>query len=557
MKKNLLIAAIAITALASCSSNDFVGDESPQTSSGNVGAISFTSGTPAITRATGAEAASALGNSFNVYGTKTVSGTSGDETSNVFATNTYAQATTGDASAGTYTVSWTANSGGSTASNTSGWDYVTGNQTIKYWDYSAKKYEFVAYKATVGSPTIAKYRINGFTVTASAEQLAGLYVADKITLNNTGENPDVNNQPTKPATGYNKIGNIVQFTFRSSATKVRLGIYETIPGYQVRKVEFRPNTSGQGAEFVSSKTNAILSGSFNGTSSSTEGTYNVTYDGETGVAVFGNTAAASNHFDFGTFASQQSVLGESSTTPMWASGSANYQIVLPNTDHVGNMILYVDYELYNSVSGETIGVYGAKAVVPSIYMKWNPNYAYTYLFKISDNTNGTTGTEGTSPEGLFPITFDAVSIATTDGPQVGTITTVSTPAITTYQNGSVSESGITYANANGAIYITVNTNGTLETLTSKIKLYKLDAADADATEADLVLVPSKLTNKEVTGEVTDKLTILSGDGETVQGITFAASTSAKFTPSAGETYAVEFTDSGVKHYKVIKVAAAQ
>lgn len=564
MKKHLLIAAIAITALASCSSNDFVGDESPQTSSGNVGAIQFSSTTPKITRGAQSDA-SDLGYSFAVYATKTVPGTPDAVTSNVFAHNAIGSP---DAN-GNHTPYWVwYNTGtfGTTSSNTNNWEYVgaAGAQTIpngtftlpsaqeiKYWDYSATRYDFVAYKATVETgtgadkrPMITNYTTSGFTVQATPAQLAGLYVADKKVITSSN------------------YRDVVQFTFRSSATKVRLGIYETIPGYKVQNVTFRPATSGQNQEFASTSINACLSGSFNGTSSSTEGTYNVTYNATTGIAEFTTSAEASDYFDFGSFPSYQSPLGESSTDPTWA-GSSSYQSVLPNTNHVANMILYVDYELYNDVSGETIVVSGAKAVVPAMYMTWNPNYAYTYLFKISDNTNGTTGAEGgTSPAGLFPITFDAVTIAATGDQSVGTITTVSTPAITTYQAGSVgdgvySTNGITYANANGPIYITVNIDGTLQTLTNKIKLYKLDPADADATEADLIIVPAKLTNKEVTGEVADKLTILSGDGETVQSITFAASTSAKFTPAAGQTYAVEFTDSGVKHYKVIKVATPQ
>ena len=134
---------------------------------------------------------------------------------------------------------------------------------------------------------------------------------------------------------------------------------------------------------------------------------------------------------------------------------------------------------------------------------------------------------------------------------MGTITTVSTPAITTYQKGSVvdkeetavSEHGITYAAGEEPIYITVNTAGTLEELTlSNTKLYKLAAADADATEADLILAPSKLTDKEVTGD--DKLSLLS-DEVSVQGITFATSTTVKFSPAAGQTYAVEFSKDAV------------
>ena len=570
MKKTYLILATAIVAFASCSDNTYMGDPDFGGNTGNGGAISFGGIAPQITRAAGtATDAKNLGYSFAVYATKTVSST----TSNVFAHNAIG---TPDANSNhtPYWVWYNTDTHNTTASNTSNWEYVGAagaktipesgtftlptTQEIKYWDYSASQYDFVAYKATVEEgtgdakrPKITNYTTSGFT----PAQLAGLYVADKIKVTSA------NNSPSTPGTlpaAETKIGDIVQFTFRSSATKVRLGIYETVPGYVVQNVKFRPATSGEGAEFIETTDNAKLSGTFNGSSSSTEATYNVTYNSTTGIAEFATSASTSKFFDFGTFASATpTALGESSTTPMWASGSSAYQSVLPNTDHVANMILYVDYDLYNSTSGETIHVYGAKAVVPSIYMKWNPNYAYTYLFKISNNTNGTTGTVGTSPAGLYPITFDAVTIAATDGQQVGTITTVSTPAITTYQNGSVSTEGITYANANGAIYITVNTNGTLETLTSSIKLYKLDAADADATEADLILVPSKLTGKEVTGEVADKLTILSGNGETVQGISFAVTTTAKFTPAAGQTYAVEFTDgSSVKHYKVIKVAAA-
>ena len=543
--KYFIFAASALVALASCSSNDFVGDESLLENSGS-GAIAFSSSTPTITRASGADAAAKLDYKFKVYGVKSVSSTY----SNVFATNAYSADATYNAAP--YWVWYTTSTAGTTTSNTANWEYVgaagshgtadhqatlTADQTIKYWDYSADKYEFVAYSATSGEPTITKYQKDGFTVTATAAQLAGLYIADKLTITTKNANP------AKPATGHNQIGDIVQFTFRAAGTKVRLGIYETISGYVVKNVKFRPNAS----EFTETTDNAILSGRFNGTSSGASGTYNVTYNATTGIAEFDNTAAsANNYFDFGTFASATTDVGTTSIAPMWASGSADYQSVLPNTDNVGNMILYVDYDLYNSISGETIHVTGAKAVVPQMYMTWNPNYAYTYLFKISDNTNGTTGVPGTSPEGLFPITFDALTIATTDGAQVGTITTVSTPAITTYQNGSVSDAGITYTNANGAIYITVNTDGTLASLTSaNTKLYTVEDG---TTEADLILTTKEKTL--VDGGATDALSILA-EAETSQGISFAVGTTAKFTPAAPvspattKTYAIEYLNPAV------------
>lgn len=532
MKKNYLFLATAIVALASCSDNTYMGDL--EGGAGTGGVISFISNTPNLTRASGSDAASALNYKFKVYGVKKVSTTY----SNVFASGVYSAAADYNADPDAYWVWYNASTAHSTTSNTADWDYVGAagthgtasheatvasgkDQTIKYWDYGADQYEFVAYSATVGTPTITKYQKDGFTVNATAAQLAGLYIADKLTINTK------NNNPTKPSSGNNQIGNIVQFTFRAAGTKVRLGIYETIPGYAVQNVKFRPNS----AEFEATTANAKLSGSFNGTSSSTSGTYNVTYNPTTGIAEFDASASASNYFDFGSFASATPTpVGETSIAPMWASGSADYQNVLPNTDNPANMILYVDYDLYNSVSGETIHVKGAKAVVPAMYMTWNPNYAYTYLFKISDNTNGTTGTEGTSPEGIFPITFDALTIATTDGAEVGTITTVSTPSITTYQNGSVSAAGITYAATDKPIYITINTTGTLADLTaSNTKLYTVEAG---TTEADLILTTKTKTASGL-------LSILAANEE-IQGVTFTSGKTAKFTPAASTTYAVEY-----------------
>lgn len=530
--KKIVFFATAIMAMAACTSDEFTGESRFDTTAGTT-PISFVSNTGKFTRATGADAATALGNSFNVYATKTVGGT----TSNVFATNTYS--TDADYNAAPYVVTWGTTTAGSTASNTSGWEYVSGDQTIKYWDYSATQYEFVAYKATVGTPTISKYQKDGFTVEATDEELAGLYIADKVTIT------DKNATPSMPATlKDNKIGDIVQFTFRAGASKVRLGIYETINGYVVKNVNFRPAAS----EFTATTTQAQLSGSFNGegVGGTTKATYTVTYDGTTGVAVLDAAATATNNFKFGSFdSSADAGIGTASNAPTWAGGNADYHAVRPNTDNVGNMTLRVDYDLYNAASGEVIHVKNARAVVPSIYMKWNPNYAYTYLFKISDNTNGTTGVEGTSPEGLFPITFDAVTMAVSDGAEVGNITTVATPAITTFQDGSVSAAGITYAHGTNPIYVTVNTTGTLQTLTTtNTKLYTVPAG---TTEADLVL--ASITKTAATG-----LTILSA-AEEVKGINFAAGTTAKFTPTAAGTYAVEFTDtSNVKYYKVIIVA---
>ncbi len=99
--------------------------------------------------------------------------------------------------------------------------------------------------------------------------------------------------------------------------------------------------------------------------------------------------------------------------------------------------LKVDYTLLSTDgSTETITVTGANAKVPKEYASWKSGYAYTYIFKISQNTNGLTNPSA-GPAGLWPITFDAVVMNDeVDGVQE-TITTVATPSITTYAKGVV------------------------------------------------------------------------------------------------------------------------
>ena len=554
MKKNLFLAALAFVAMASCTSDEFVGENTSPTNGNTTDAIQFTSEAPRVTR-TSADDAAKLNYKFKVFGVKTV----GTSDQRVFATNT--------SGVTPYDVWFEgASSGNTTTSNSSNWEYVGGTgehgttgykvnlstaQTIKYWDYSASEYNFQAWSDvnTGTGATVSAITKNTMTISGTPAQLANLYLADLQTISQS------NNTTT---TEYNKYGGIVQLTFRKAATKVRLGIYETIPGYVVKNIKFY-----YASQANSSTTNAILDGKFVGNSSDSK-EFNVTYSsGTPQKAILTPTSDATNttSFDFGSFDSSTSI-GETSTAPTWASPNSttnNYINVLPNTAaaNIDPMLLYVDYTLYNDISGETINVKGAKAAVPAAYMTWNPNFAYTYLFKISDNTNGTTGsTPGTSPEGLYPITFDAIITATDDGSTQGTITTVSTPSITTYQAGSVTDAGIVYKTGT-AIYLTVEdqADGGLKTLTNggdavgAVQVYYLGTTAK--TEADMQF-------EDFTSSTS--VFSLGSSAATVNGITLPANQHGTFNPSNAGYYAIQYlTTAGTTPaytYKVVYVTAA-
>ena len=184
---------------------------------------------------------------------------------------------------------------------------------------------------------------------------------------------------------------------------------------------------------------------------------------------------------------------------------AGYFTVLPTPSETDPkpILIKCDYTLISDdISGEVINVTGATAAIPAAYSKWEANTRYTYLFKISQNTNGTTGKPGVNPEGLFPITFDAVVTEMTDKTQ-GTTTTVATPSITTYQVGSVTDKGIEYKSGTAIDVTVTNDKGEVQNLTAggttvgSVAVYKFTDA---ITEAE-IQVKGTADATPVTGSV--------------------------------------------------------
>ena len=481
MKKNLFLAALAIVALASCSDENFVGDNSPNGLGDQDGtqAIAFGGSFKAVTRAdkVGADAADLLGNQFVVLGVKG-DGTGADQT-DVFKN---------------YKVTWTQNTAGKTESNTSDWEYVgvspitgiTGvsTQTIKYWDYSATAYDFAAYSAGKGN-TIVTTTPSTNQIKASAISYATTSPDKEASYTLSGTRADltecyITDMLTVVPANYGKE---VVFNFRSLATKVRMAIYETVPGYSVKDVKFHDATGVIKNSTTSITPATSVDATLIGSAFYTGGEYTVSFPhiGSTNSSNSDHNKAhvnlttvsgtdANEGFGSLNYGSAElheaagSYLKRSSSDPSFAGTASPYYLtVLPKED--GTVLeMCIDYTLVaTDGSGEEITIYGAKAFVPAAYTKWLPNYAYTYIFKISDNTNGWTNPNmGTDPAGLFPITFDAVVLDSEETGHQTTITTVAEPSITTYQKGHVYDATNSYNKAK-KVYVQVMQNGALVT----------------------------------------------------------------------------------------------
>lgn len=587
--KYYFLAVLAVTVLAACTSDEIAIVTPPQEDPalGQEGAIMFSSLGRGITRAdfTGVEAADKLGRKFVVAGKK------GSSTAS----------TEGQIAFDNYLVEYAENTAGTTESNSANWEYAGKGpikhaadhgiveQTIKYWDYSKPQYDFIAwstgsktaiYEGTPAAGQVLVSAINpnatataAYTFTGTAADLSECYIADLVTVKKADYGPDKTTGLDRPVT----------FHFRQLGTKVRIGIYETIPGYSVRDVKFY-QTAGLLTDPSTEITTTPALFTTVANDIYKEGTYTVTFPTVDTPASKDNnqahiTFAPKAGTDQSTVVSDWSglnytiaekgektpgsvYLGRTSNTASFAGDAdQNYYVIyLPNESGT-NLNLRVDFTLESiDGGGEVIEVKNAKAQVPSIYTKWSPGFAYTYLFKISDKTNGRTGvydptkaddaTINSDPAGLYPITFDAVVVNAEDNDATQeTITLVATPSITTYQQKSTVVNADEYTVNGQDIFVTVNEGDNLVTLTGKAAIYSIPAGK---TEADVVDAMQMQDDDAAAGTVKGRsgLVLTNATSTLTNSVEFGADGNAisvgtdqalRFTPAASTTYAFVYT----------------
>lgn len=581
------IAAASALALASCSSDDFLGEIQGNEQNGATTTINFGGDTGKITRAssTGKTAADLLENNFVVVGFK---GNKTDAANN----ENYAF--------DHYNVNFNESSANSTLSNLKGWEYVNQDmtvngagkslaqsgatqQTIKYWDHSCASYDFLAFSmgkkgsapkeyATPSSVDKANLATAAYTLTGDVNTLSECYISDMKTA----------------VEKENDYGKPVELSFRHLASKVRMALFETVPGYVISDVKFYDATS------TTPTTEGTLIGTFNNSGTLTvyfpttgivnkdNKDYNKAHVKFTASTAAGETATLSSkgfgavkygNQDEGTIREGSTYLSQNAAKPSYcgAKDKDYYQNVLPSEGKPSAITLRIDYKL-TSVDGtnETINVKGATATVPAKYTEWKSGYAYTYIFKISQDTNGSTG--GTST-GLTAISFDAVVVDDEANGLQETITTVSDNSITTYgyQDNKVTTNGNEYVNGTD-IYATVYSAGAT---VAPQKLYTVTLETGATQTINEASVANALVNgtnnaTDKTWTVTDyagkKMVVTEtadGFATTVTEVPAGPGYTLKVnalkwkgvvTDPATETYyAVEYVNGTKKSYKIVKV----
>lgn len=283
------------------------------------------------------------------------------------------------------------------------------NQYLKYWDMSSQSVEFYAY---------APY-ING-TATATID-----YLSKTITIPDEGIEDGYDDESRHEYMfAYKKVengeyGNEVQLNFKRISACLNIKFYEDVKGYKVDILNLMENDN---SGVAAAPAKAVESGN------TTTYQYGTLYhkggaeidfsDTNPLLTVTGNPAETFNRDaqDHIKFAIPTETLTEEKTDAK--ASATDYYVIPANDDNTQTgLTFHVTYKLTSEDTGETIIVRNATVHVKYDYCKWQPNYVYTYIFRITKSSTGSTGSPVIDPsdpsvgeQALYPIIFDDCTV---------------------------------------------------------------------------------------------------------------------------------------------------
>lgn len=298
-------------------------------------------------------------------------------------------------------------------------------QYLRYWDKSANFTNFYAYAPYVNSAGASKqvtYNNGSQVMTFPAGSIVAGY-----------------DDPSKYEYMYSAsevssadYGKDVALNFKRINAKVRIKFWEDINGYSVRILDLSSayngvyaapsKRSGTQAPYTYAKGKYVQSmGATVNFSAGTVGSNSKPISDNPTVSL--NTPSAYNDEAADMLQFKAPADAAIGTTRPLASASPTVYYAIPKNANTGEdydcgFTFHVTYEL-TSTTGERIVVKDATVHVPASYCNWASNTSYTYVFRITKNSNGTTGDPGTidptdpvqkTEDAFYPIVFDNCTI---------------------------------------------------------------------------------------------------------------------------------------------------
>ena len=284
------------------------------------------------------------------------------------------------------------------------------NQYLKYWDKSSQSVEFYAYAPYInGEEATATINYSSKTITIPIEGIEDGY-DDKSKHEYMFAYNIVNNS---------QYGSQVQLNFKRISARLNIKFYEDVKGYKVDILNLMENDN---SGVAAAPAKAVESGN------TTTYQYGTLYhkggaeidfsDTNPLLTVTGNPAETFNRDaqDHIKFAIPTETLTEEKTDAK--ASATDYYVIPANDDNTQTgLTFHVTYKLTSEDTGETIIVRNATVHVKYDYCKWQPNYVYTYIFRITKSSTGSTGPTDIDPSdpsvgkpALYPIIFDDCTV---------------------------------------------------------------------------------------------------------------------------------------------------
>lgn len=254
-----------------------------------------------------------------------------------------------------YTVTWASNTAGTTESNTHDWEYVntTLGQTIKYWDYNATSYRFWAYAGDNSSG------VDGITTNLSASTDGTTFTITDLALSTTPPKTHLFSSLNVVESANFSKPVVMEFLHPYAEVRVMFFCGEALDGpVTLTDIRFAP-TEGK----ITAKGDLKVSYSTTADRESYTVNQALGVEGERTQLSFLDVTLSTDNMSSAT-AVQAGVQ---------ADPASSYYYVLPVTTEAKAFTM-------SAIVGEELKT----ATVPAAYMHWQPNYVYTYIFKITE-----------------------------------------------------------------------------------------------------------------------------------------------------------------------------
>lgn len=458
MKKVTIFAAIAMTMIG-CSSDELVNNSTEN----NEAPIAFSVEKKNITRGTTYQALEATGHyNFGVWAYKYKSGsTTGDLVMDHYLVGYSNGSDEGyDKSKAT---TW-AGDAGTTEDRLSPWfyeglgkaEYSTTNskfyqlsqtmymskndkQILRYWDLAYATTNFYAYAPYDADVTFTE---SSKTMTFDAKNTIRDGYDNPLNSAYTGFDRSLSEYMYAGVQATNSLKQDVVVPFKHMGAQVNIRFYEDIPNYRVEIIDLTGDDAklADGVTAGSDMTKGIQA---TPAEKKDDGTYEsrkyFTTNGAT--VTFGSDAtpdfkyttdgssSTSDNLMFKVPTTNLTVFSGHNVIPQLSDGKYSesptvYYAVAQPTESKTGFTFHISYRIIAEDNNEVITVHNATVFVPAkddsgYIAAWQPNNKYTYTFKITKNSTGTTDPETpinpidpttSTKKGLYPIVFDGATV---------------------------------------------------------------------------------------------------------------------------------------------------